>query len=188
MKPTEQSLTTRGSRWGQGLRRLAAITAGSEAPWGLDLRQWFALSIVGYMGFLLVQFGMGMGINLFITIPQNHPGADATNFVAGFFESVVWGIVHGPLLVTFHVVFGLVLLVHPVFLALRLPPLVRASMWPTAAVSGAAYLTYHQDLYSLLMALGFGGAMLCYAITLYLVIRPTGTTAAPTPRTPAPQV
>jgi hypothetical protein len=61
-----------------------------------------------------------------------------------------------------------------------------AVLAPAAAVSGAAYLTYQQDLYSLLMALGFGGVMLCYAISLYLLSPPTGTTAAQASRTPAP--
>jgi hypothetical protein len=178
-------------------RRLADIIFGRAAPWGLDLREWYALSIVGYMGVLLIQFGLGMGINLFIAIAQHHPGVGASNFFVGFFQSIVWGIAHGPLLVTLHVVLGLVVLFHPIFLAVGLPPLVRGSVWPTAAaavcvvgaaMSGAAYLTYHQDGYSLLMALGFGGALLCYAITLYLVIHSERTTAstAPASGTPVP--
>jgi hypothetical protein len=32
-------------------------------------------------------------------------------------------------------------------------------------------LTYNKDAYSLLMALFFGAAMLCYAITVYLLLR-----------------
>jgi hypothetical protein len=41
-----------------------------------------------------------------------------------------------------------------------------------AAMKGTAFLSYHQNSNSLLMALCCGGAMLCYAITLYLVGRP----------------
>ena len=50
-----------------------------------------------------------------------------------------------------------------------------------AGVSGAAYLLYHQDVYSLLMALGFGGVILCYAISLYGLSRQTET-VVPAPR------
>ncbi len=46
--------------------------------------EWFAVGIVGYMGFLLIQFGLGMGINLFVAIPNHHSGANASNFVIGF--------------------------------------------------------------------------------------------------------
>jgi hypothetical protein len=187
MKRIEQVTTTQGTQSSPRRRRLAAITFGREAPFGFDLREWYALGIVAYMGVLLVQFGLGMGINLFVAIPQNHPGSDASNVVVGFFQSIAWGIAHGPLLVAIHVVLGLIVLVHPLFVVAGLPPLVRGSRWPTAgaaicawaaAASGAAYLTYHQDLFSLLMALGFGGAMLCYAISLALVIHAAGASGA----------
>jgi hypothetical protein len=177
---------------------LAAFAFGGAPPFGLAGRDWLALNTLGYMGLLLIQFGTGMGLNLFITIAQNHPGAGASNVVVGFFDSVVWGIVHGPLVLAIHVVLGgTVVTFHPVLgilpLAVRWGP--RGSVWASAAaavfalaaaVSGAAYLAYHQDLYSLLMALGFGCAMLCYAISLYVLSRPTGTTAVPPSRTPAP--
>jgi hypothetical protein len=40
-----------------------------------------------------------------------------------------------------------------------------------AGSNGGAFLTYNKDLYSLLMALFFGVAMLCYAIAIYLLLR-----------------
>jgi hypothetical protein len=150
------------------------------------------------LGILLIQFGTGIWINLYITIPQNHPGADATNFVVGFFQSIVWGIAHGGLLVAIHVVLGLTAVTfHPVLgllpLSVQYGPrgsalagAAAAVLALAAAVSGAAYLTYQQDLYSLLMALGFGGVVLCYAISLYVLSRSIGTTAVVPLSPPAP--
>lgn len=178
---TEQVTTTRGAQWSERLRRFGAVAGGREATRGFTLLDWTILGVLVYMSVLLVQFGLGMGINLFVAIPQQHPGTDASNVVAGFVESIVWGIAHGPLLVAIHVVLGIVVLVHPFFVAQALPRLVPSTRWPTAAapvcvviaaLGGGGYLTYHQDGYSLAMALGFGGAMLCYAITLYLASRP----------------
>lgn len=201
MKPAEADTeaarvtTAQTVQWSQRMRRYGAMAGGSEAPFGFELRDWTILGVLAYMGLLLVQFGLGMGINLFITIPEHHPGTGAPNFVAGFLQSIVWGIVHGPLLVAIHVVLGVIVQVHPFFVAKALPRLVPSTRWPTAAapvcvlaagVGGAAYLTYHQDVFSLLMALGFGGAMLCYAITLYLVSRTNDTIVAPASRASRP--
>ena len=39
---------------------------------------------------LLVQFGLGMYVNLFAQIPLHHPGHAAANFFAGSYHSVAW--------------------------------------------------------------------------------------------------
>jgi hypothetical protein len=191
VKHIEQVSPPQGVPRSQGLRRLAAITAGREIPFGLNGRDWLALNTLLYLGILLIQFGLGMWINLFITIPQNHPGADAPNFVVGFFQSIVWGIAHGGLLFAIHIVLGLtVVTFHPMLgilpLSVQWGPrgsvlagAAAAVLALTAAVGGAAYLTYQQELYSLLMAMGFGGVVLCYTISLYILSRPIGTTAVP---------
>jgi hypothetical protein len=198
VKHIEQVLPPQGEPRSQGLRRLAAITAGRETPFGLNGRDWLALNTLLYLGILLIQFGLGMWINLFITIPQNHPGADAPNFVVGFFQSIVWGIAHGGLLVAIHIVLGLtVVTFHPMLgilpLSVQWGPrgsvlagAAAAVLALTAAVGGAAYLTYQQEPYSLLMAMGFGGVVLCYTISLYILSRPIGTTAVPPLSPPVP--
>ncbi len=146
------------SRRSQRLRRWAAIIAGREIPWGIKGRDWLAFNTLLYLGILLIQFVLGMWINLFITIPQNHSGVDATNFVVGLFQSAVWAISHGGLVVAIHVVLGLtVVTFHPVLgilpLSVQYGPrgsvlagAAAAFLAPGAAVSGAAYLTYQQEL------------------------------------------
>jgi hypothetical protein len=46
---------------------------------------------------LLVQAGIGMIVNLFVTIPAHHPGSRPSNYFGGSFRSVTWAITQGPL-------------------------------------------------------------------------------------------
>ena len=70
-----------------------------------------AFNTVIFMGLLLIQFGLGMQINLFVTITRHHPGAGATNFVPGLLGSVSWAILHGPAALPIHAALGLAILI-----------------------------------------------------------------------------
>jgi hypothetical protein len=48
---------------------------------------FWALNTVLFMGLLVIQFGLGMYLNLFVTLPSHHPGAGATSFFAGVWEA-----------------------------------------------------------------------------------------------------
>jgi hypothetical protein len=50
--------------------------------------EYAAFNTVIFMGLLLIQFGLGMYLNLFVTILRDHPGAGATNSFPGVFDSV----------------------------------------------------------------------------------------------------
>ena len=39
---------------------------------------------------LTAQFLLGMAVNLFVTIPSNHPGANPPEYFSGVFQSVKW--------------------------------------------------------------------------------------------------
>lgn len=139
-----------------------------------------AFNTVIFMGLLLIQFGLGMQLNLFATITRHHPGAGATNFVPGAFGGISWAILHGPAALAIHAALGLAILIgaiHNFVWNLRWGT--RGTVWATgtglllvlaAGLNGGAFLTYNKDTYSLLMALSFGGALLCYAITVYLLM------------------
>lgn len=143
--------------------------------------QYAALNTVIFMGLLLVQFGLGMGMNLFVAITRHHAGAGAANVVPGVFDSVSWAIAHGPVVLAIHAAFGLAIgvgAIHNFFWNFLWGT--RGTVWATGAAllavlaagfSGGGFLAYDQDVYSLLMALFFGAAMLCYAITVYLLLR-----------------
>jgi len=68
---------------------------------------------------LLIQFGLGMYVNLFANIPLNHPGHGANDFFAGSYHSVAWAETspHAPLILAFHGGLGLLLVLGSVWLA-----------------------------------------------------------------------
>src|SRR6185312_1091177 len=76
-------------------------------------RDFSRLSLV-MVGWLIVQFLLGMATNLFVDITRDHPGANPPEYFSGVAESVTWSILHGPVLLQIHAVLGLVLLIGAV--------------------------------------------------------------------------
>jgi hypothetical protein len=130
---------------------------------------------------LLVQFGIGMGVNLFVGITRRHPGAEAHEFFSGVFRSVQWAILHGPVALAIHASLGLILAVGSIVLIVRaVRSHRRGSVWATAVgaffvlgagFNGGSFLNYNEDVNSLLMALFLGAALLSYAVNLYLLTK-----------------
>ena len=128
---------------------------------------------------LLIQFGLGMYVNLFANIPLNHPGHGANDFFAGSYHSVAWAETspHVPLILAFHAGLGLLLVLGSVWLAVLAIRGRRAGfVWAAvlgalfilgAGFNGASFLNYNQDANSYVMALLFA-AVLCYIIILAL--------------------
>jgi hypothetical protein len=58
---------------------------------------------------LNLQFLLGMAVNLFVTIPRNHTGANPPEYFTGVAHSVTWAILNGHLLLILHASLGLVL-------------------------------------------------------------------------------
>ena len=133
---------------------------------------------------LLVQFGLGMYVNLFAQIPLNHPGHGASDFFAGSYHSVAWAETspHAPLILAFHAGLGLFLVLGSLWLAVLAIRGRRAGfVWAAvlgalfilgAGFNGASFLNYNEDANSFVMALLFALAVLCYVVLLAL---PRGT-------------
>lgn len=136
---------------------------------------------VGFLSALLmliVQFLLGMAVNLFVKIPDQHPGSNPPEYFSGVAQSVAWAILHGNILLAAHAIFGLVL----VFAALgtlvqgirtRRRGIELSSVFGFIGVLGAgfnggSFLNYRQDFSSMLMATGFAIAVIAYSIGLYL--------------------
>lgn len=177
-----------GRRWAiADASREPAATKGDAAPVPAAVRAtrdrrnrtargWaFGLLIA-----LLVQFGLGMYVNLFAHIPLNHPGHGAKDFFAGSYHSVAWAETspHAPLILAFHGGLGLLLVVGSLWLAVLAIRGRRAGfVWAAvlgalfvigAGFNGASFLNYNKDANSFVMALLFAAAVLCYIVLLAL--------------------
>jgi len=124
----------------------------------------------GYLGatiMLVVQFGLGIGVNLYVSVPTGKGVGQAFS--------------NGALLVV-HTVFGLLLVLAAVSMVVRAViarhrPSIAASVIGLLAIlaaagSGASFVNDGTNGASLGMALATGVALLCYVIGLFLVGRP----------------
>ena len=113
---------------------------------------------------LIVQFGLGIGVNLYVTLPAaGRPGH------ASWFGN-------GPLLAS-HVALGMFLVLAAIFVLVRAIRARDATLMLTSAAGLAAILTafffgasFADKLtngYSLGMAIAFAVALACYVIGLY---------------------
>ena len=122
---------------------------------------------LGALVMLVVQFGLGISVNLYTSVPAKGSAGDAFS--------------NGPVL-ALHVVVGLLLIVAAIGLLVRAiiarhGPVIAAAVVgllaiATAATQGFSFVSDGTNAASLAMALATGVAMLCYAIALYLVRTP----------------
>lgn len=126
---------------------------------------------------LLVQFLLGMTINLFVIIPRSHPGADATPYATGIVPGVGWAIAHEWPWLSLHVLLGLTLVVVSLtglrgIRTGRISVIVASIVGPIAAISaalnGAAFVIYQNDVNSMYMAASFAVAIGAVIVSLYL--------------------
>jgi hypothetical protein len=122
---------------------------------------------------LLVEYLLGMVVNVYIVLPARHPGANAANYFSGAATSVGWVISSGPAWVAAHAAFGLALVVAA-FLAIALSwrkgsgggravAVLGALAIIGAGFNGASFLAYGRALSSLIMAGLWSVAFACYA-------------------------
>jgi hypothetical protein len=137
--------------------------------------------VLGAMVLILVQAGIGMYVNLYVTIPTNHPGANPkfSSYLSGSSRSVAWALGHGAPMLVFHATLGLALVAGVIGVAVYA---VRLRSWIIGALSviagllvieagfkGASFVDFQNDSSSLIMALLAFGAIACYAAVLYLL-------------------
>lgn len=137
---------------------------------------------------LLIQAGIGMVVNLYVTIPARHPGARPSNYLSGSFHSVAWALAHGAIALAVHASLGLALAVLVIAIAIRsfLSPSWPVRVWAIVAgllvigagFNGASFLDFNDNISSLIMALLALAAVACYAVVLYLLVAPRPAAAA----------
>src|SRR5258708_12459394 len=82
------------------------------------MREQMRNQFLGTLIFLIIQFLLGMAVNLFVTIPTNHPGANPPEYFGGVVQSVTWAILHGHVLRIIHASLGLLLVLNALGLLL----------------------------------------------------------------------
>jgi len=68
---------------------------------------------------VLIQAGLGIVVNLYVTVPAHHPGARPPEYFSGSFRSVIWSIGHGRAALAVHAAFGPALVLMVVAVAVR---------------------------------------------------------------------
>lgn len=133
---------------------------------------------------VLVQAAIGIVVNLDVTIPTHHPGAQPSNYLGGSFRSVTWAIGHGPVSLSVHAVLGLALALMVISTAVNAVRLHggAVAVWATVAgllvigagFNGASFLDFNSDTSSLIMALLAFAAVACYSVVLFLLVDVSG--------------
>jgi hypothetical protein len=131
---------------------------------------------------LLVQFGLGMAVNLYVSIPVHHAGAHGREYLSASAESVGWALAHGTATLAAHVIVGFLLTLSALGLVAqavrlrRLGVLLAAMLGALCVIgagfNGASFLDYAHNISSLIMALLFAGAVLCYLAIVYVTPAP----------------
>jgi hypothetical protein len=128
---------------------------------------------------LIAQTGVGMVVNLYVTIPGRHPGAQPGSYFGGSLRGVAWAIGHGAPALAIHASLGLGIVAIALWLAIH--AIGRRSGWVGATsvfaaflvigagFNGASFLDFNDNVSSLLMALLALAALSCYVAALYLM-------------------
>ena len=147
--------------------------AGREraAPSARQLERLRGASM-GALVMLIIQFAIGMIVNLYVTIPGGDHGS-------GFWAAIGRALTDGPAALTVHAALGLLLVITSVSLVVRaaacryVPVIVASSIGLLAilgaAASGSRFVSTGLNSASISMAAATAVAMLCYAVSLYIL-------------------
>ena len=138
------------------------------------LARRYRVLLATILGLLGLQFLLGMLANLFVTVPENHPGAHPAEYFSGVVQGVIWALGNAVAALRLHVIVGLLLFFAALWLlalaiaSRRRGRIVVASFGllgiVAAGFNGASFMNYFEDFSSLLMALGFLVAAIAYVI------------------------
>ena len=117
---------------------------------------------------LLIQYGIGIGVNLYVTVPAADQGHTISSAIS-----------NGPGALTVHIVLGLLLILAAAYLVVRaimaryggviVTSVIGLLALVGAAEQGAAFVDKAHASASMTMAILTGVALLCYGISLYLL-------------------
>lgn len=148
----------------------ASVASRSPAGTRLSTDEVIRRASLGTAVALLVQYGLGMWVNLYVTIPARDQGG-------GEFTAIGRALAHGPAGLAVHTGLGLLLLVGSIVPVIRAVTARRPALIVTsglsllavlgAAASGAAFVNAAANGASLSMALLTAVALLCQMLNLF---------------------
>jgi hypothetical protein len=128
---------------------------------------------------VLAQSAVGIVVNLYVTVPTSHPGAEPASYLSGSVDSVAWSIRHGAAPLVIHAVLGILVAVMTLSVVVQaarvgrrlvlVGALLAALLVIGAGFSGASFLDFNDNASSLAMALLALGAVATYAYMLFLL-------------------
>ncbi|MHB8295210.1 MAG: hypothetical protein ACYDH5_11435 [Acidimicrobiales bacterium] len=128
---------------------------------------------------VVVQVAIGMVVNLYVSVPRQHPGARPANYFAGSLHSVAWAVGSGPAALAVHASAGLAVVAMALALAVRavaaragwvaVMSVLAATLVIGAGFNGASFLDFAHNVSSLIMALLALGALTCYLVSGYVL-------------------
>jgi hypothetical protein len=131
---------------------------------------------------ILLEFSLGVGVNLFSTLPRTDHGS-------GVFTAVGRAVTGGPLLLAAHAALGSLLLVTGTTALVRASLTRRSTLIAvtgialvgilTAWLSGARFVASMANSASMTMAIATALSLLCYAFILFIVPQAAPLDAAP---------
>lgn len=128
---------------------------------------------------LAVQYVLGMILNLFVTLPDKHPGQSGNYFIRSE-HSFGWAVtLGGGLVLTLHVLLGVGLIVRGIIMFVdvvrnRSTPWIWISIIGLIGITGAfsnglSFLDFNRDLNSFIMAVGYIVATASYFAGLFMM-------------------
>jgi hypothetical protein len=136
---------------------------------------------LGACALLLIQYLLGMVVNVYVVLPGRHPGAGAGDYFTGAAAGLAWVIADGPAWAAAHAAFGMALAaaaLAAVALAWRTggtagkaASLAGALAVIGAGFNGASFVNYGQDFSSMIMAGLWALALACYLTGAILAVR-----------------
>ncbi len=129
---------------------------------------------------LLIQYLLGMVVNLYVVLPGRHPGTGAHDYFTGAASGLRWVIAQGPPWAAAHAALGLALVLAAVAsIALTRGngrPALGTSVLGALAIVGAgfngvSFLDYGHAFSSMIMAGLWALALACYLTGMFLAAR-----------------
>jgi hypothetical protein len=136
---------------------------------------------LGACALLLIQYLLGMAVNIYVVLPGRHPGAGAGNYFSGAAAGLAWLISNGPGWAGAHAALGMAIAVAAlaaVALAWRQGSAAGTAVSAAGALAvigagfnGASFVDYGHAFSSMIMAGLWALALACYLTGAILAVQ-----------------